>query len=77
MLVSHAPMDVPRRLTNGPRALFLCHSRCGGGGAGFGSMVTRAGRWIDQRSSRPEGLTELLQAATGTDRSTEDRKSVV
>ncbi|RWZ77386.1 hypothetical protein EQK42_03335 [Streptomyces albidoflavus] len=63
---------MPRRLTNGPRALFLCHSRCWGSGAGVGSTVTRAGRWIDQRSSRPEDLTELLQASTGTDRSTEN-----
>ncbi|MEU2823120.1 hypothetical protein ABZ763_12790 [Streptomyces bacillaris] len=30
--------------------------------------VTRAGWWIDQRSSDPEDLTELLRAATGADR---------
>ncbi|MGI5054341.1 hypothetical protein ACM9HC_30060 [Streptomyces sp. JAC18] len=34
--------------------------------------VTRAGWWIDQRSSEPEDLTELLRAATGADRPTED-----
>ncbi|WP_019062406.1 hypothetical protein [Streptomyces prunicolor] len=34
--------------------------------------ITRAGWWIDQRSSEPGDLTELLQAATETDRPTED-----
>ncbi|MEW1996999.1 hypothetical protein ACFWFH_15130 [Streptomyces coelicoflavus] len=34
--------------------------------------VTRAGWWIDQRSSEPDDLTELLQAATATDRPTEN-----
>lgn len=34
--------------------------------------VTRAGWWIDQRSSEPEDLTELLRAATGADRPTEN-----
>ncbi|WP_186781591.1 MULTISPECIES: hypothetical protein [unclassified Streptomyces] len=34
--------------------------------------VTRAGWWIDQRSSEPDDLTELLQAATGADRPTEN-----
>ncbi|MBO0518468.1 hypothetical protein J0695_43225, partial [Streptomyces beijiangensis] len=34
--------------------------------------VTRAGWWIDQRSSQPDDLTELLQAATGADRPTEN-----
>lgn len=34
--------------------------------------VTRAGWWIDQRSSEPGGLTELLQAATEADRPTEN-----
>jgi hypothetical protein len=33
--------------------------------------VTCAGWWIDQRSSEPGDLTELLQAATETDRPTE------
>ncbi|MFI6948208.1 hypothetical protein [Streptomyces sp. NPDC050422] len=34
--------------------------------------VTRAGWWIDQRSSEPDDLAELLQAATETDRPTEN-----
>ncbi|MFD5469575.1 hypothetical protein [Streptomyces sp. NPDC127105] len=34
--------------------------------------VTRAGWWIDQRSSQPDDLTELLRAATGADRPTEN-----
>ncbi|MGW9421740.1 hypothetical protein ACWGSU_10215 [Streptomyces koyangensis] len=34
--------------------------------------VTRAGWWVDQRSSEPDDLTELLQAATGADRTTEN-----
>ncbi|MFE0819847.1 hypothetical protein [Streptomyces sp. NPDC058847] len=34
--------------------------------------VTRAEWWIDQRSSEPEDLTELLRAATGVDRPTEN-----
>ncbi|MFI2354567.1 hypothetical protein ACH5AG_07735 [Streptomyces anulatus] len=34
--------------------------------------VTRAGWWIDQRSSEPDDLTELLQAATEADRTTEN-----
>ncbi|MYX00731.1 hypothetical protein GTY72_13980 [Streptomyces sp. SID8378] len=34
--------------------------------------VTRAGWWIDQRSSEPEDLAELLMAATGADRPTEN-----
>ncbi|MEY9846381.1 hypothetical protein ABH940_003468 [Streptacidiphilus sp. BW17] len=34
--------------------------------------VTRAGWWIDQRSSEPGDLAELLQAATETDRPTEN-----
>ncbi|MFF5345320.1 hypothetical protein ACFY4H_32225 [Streptomyces althioticus] len=34
--------------------------------------VIRAGWWIDQRSSQPDDLTELLQAATGADRPTEN-----
>ncbi|MGW9115465.1 hypothetical protein ACWGRV_02295 [Streptomyces sp. NPDC055663] len=34
--------------------------------------VTRAGWWIDQRSSEPDDLTELLQAATAADRPTEN-----
>ncbi|MFJ5938564.1 hypothetical protein [Streptomyces sp. NPDC093071] len=34
--------------------------------------VTRAGWWIDQRFSQPEDLPELLQAATGADRPTEN-----
>lgn len=34
--------------------------------------VTRAGWWIDQRSSEPEDLAELLRAATGADRPTEN-----
>ncbi|MFF5721379.1 hypothetical protein [Streptomyces buecherae] len=34
--------------------------------------VSRAGWWIDQRSSQPEDLAELLQAATDSDRSTEN-----
>ncbi|MFF9345245.1 hypothetical protein ACF1CG_36500 [Streptomyces sp. NPDC014773] len=32
--------------------------------------TTRAGWWIDQRSSEPENLSELLQAATDVDRPT-------
>ncbi|WP_217231416.1 hypothetical protein [Streptomyces anulatus] len=35
-------------------------------------FVTRAGWWIDQRSSGPGELAELLQAATGADRPTEN-----
>ncbi|MFD9421831.1 MULTISPECIES: hypothetical protein [unclassified Streptomyces] len=34
--------------------------------------ITRAGWWIDQRSSEPDDLTELLQAATEADRPTEN-----
>ncbi|MFI0942772.1 hypothetical protein [Streptomyces sp. NPDC021020] len=34
--------------------------------------VTRAGWWIDQRSSGPEELAELLGAATNVDRPTEN-----
>ncbi|WP_328946410.1 hypothetical protein OG259_38075 [Streptomyces sp. NBC_00250] len=34
--------------------------------------ITRAGWWIDQRSSEPDDLTELLQAATDADRPTEN-----
>ncbi|MFF4453806.1 hypothetical protein [Streptomyces goshikiensis] len=34
--------------------------------------ITRAGWWIDQRSSHPDELTELLQAATAADRPTEN-----
>ncbi|MFF1651399.1 hypothetical protein [Streptomyces sp. NPDC058240] len=34
--------------------------------------ITHAGRWIDQRASEPEDLTELLQAATEADRPTEN-----
>jgi hypothetical protein len=34
--------------------------------------ITRAGWWIDQRYSEPGDLTELLQAATETDRPTEN-----
>lgn len=34
--------------------------------------ITRAGWWIDQRSSEPGDLTELLQSATETDRPTEN-----
>lgn len=34
--------------------------------------VTRAGWWIDQRSSEPEDLAELLMAANGADRPTEN-----
>ncbi|WP_416484236.1 hypothetical protein [Streptomyces sp. CL12] len=34
--------------------------------------ITRAGWWIDQRSSAPEDLAELLQAATAADRPTEN-----
>lgn len=34
--------------------------------------ITRAGWWIDQRSSDPEDLTELLQAATDHDRPSEN-----
>jgi hypothetical protein len=34
--------------------------------------ITRAGWWIDQRDSNPEDLPELLQAATDTDRPTEN-----
>ncbi|MFE7028815.1 hypothetical protein ACFU9Y_00785 [Streptomyces sp. NPDC057621] len=47
----------------------------GGQGAqvlGPARTVTRAGWWIDQRSSEPEDLTELLRAATGADRPTEN-----
>ncbi|MGW1295920.1 hypothetical protein [Streptomyces sp. NPDC002533] len=35
-------------------------------------FVTRAGWWIDQRSSGPGDLAELLQAATESDRPTEN-----
>ncbi|MFE9597188.1 hypothetical protein [Streptomyces hokutonensis] len=34
--------------------------------------ITRAGWWIDQRSSSPDDLTELLQAATEAERPTEN-----
>jgi hypothetical protein len=34
--------------------------------------ITRAGWWIDQRSSEPDDLTELLDAATDNDRPTEN-----
>ncbi|SCD69546.1 hypothetical protein GA0115239_105926 [Streptomyces sp. BpilaLS-43] len=34
--------------------------------------ITRAGWWLDQRSSLPNDLTELLQAATEADRPTEN-----
>ncbi|NEA72590.1 hypothetical protein [Streptomyces sp. SID13588] len=34
--------------------------------------ITRSGWWIDQRSSEPDDLTELLQAATSADRPTEN-----
>lgn len=34
--------------------------------------VTRAGWWIDQRDSEPGDLAELLDAATDTDRPTEN-----
>ncbi|MGW2056238.1 hypothetical protein ACWCOZ_20385 [Streptomyces sp. NPDC001840] len=34
--------------------------------------ITRAGWWIDQRSSEPGDLSELLQAATDRDRPTEN-----
>jgi hypothetical protein len=34
--------------------------------------ISRAGWWIDQRSSEPGDLTELLQAATIADRPTEN-----
>ncbi|MFI2116705.1 hypothetical protein ACH489_19770 [Streptomyces rubiginosohelvolus] len=34
--------------------------------------VTHAGWWIDQRSSEPGDLTELLRAATEADRPTEN-----
>lgn len=34
--------------------------------------VTRAGWWIGQRTSEPKDLTELLRAATGADRPTEN-----
>ncbi|WP_330457390.1 hypothetical protein OIB37_11055 [Streptomyces sp. NBC_00820] len=34
--------------------------------------ITRAGWWLDQRSSDPEDLTELLQAATEADRPAEN-----
>jgi hypothetical protein len=34
--------------------------------------VTRAGWWIDQRSSEPGDLAELLDAATDADRPTEN-----
>ncbi|KND38328.1 hypothetical protein IQ63_08200 [Streptomyces acidiscabies] len=34
--------------------------------------ITRAGWWIDQRSSEPGDLGELLQAATDADRPTEN-----
>lgn len=34
--------------------------------------ITRAGWWIDQRSSQSGDLAELLQAATDSDRPTEN-----
>ncbi|MFB7620049.1 hypothetical protein [Kitasatospora sp. NPDC056181] len=34
--------------------------------------ITRAGWWIDQRSSEPDDLSELLDAAADTDRPTEN-----
>ncbi|MFD5327941.1 hypothetical protein [Streptomyces sp. NPDC127092] len=34
--------------------------------------ITRAGWWIDQRSSEPDDLTELLQAASDADRPSEN-----
>ncbi|MFB7666905.1 hypothetical protein ACFC1R_23645 [Kitasatospora sp. NPDC056138] len=34
--------------------------------------ITRAGWWIDQRSSEPDDLAELLEAATDRDRPTEN-----
>ncbi|MFB7470616.1 hypothetical protein [Kitasatospora sp. NPDC056184] len=34
--------------------------------------VTRAGWWIDQRSSEPADLEELLEAAVDADRPTEN-----
>ncbi|AJF68570.1 hypothetical protein [Streptomyces vietnamensis] len=34
--------------------------------------ITRAGWWINQRSSEPDDLTELLQAATDADRPSEN-----
>jgi hypothetical protein len=34
--------------------------------------ITRAGWWIDQRSSEPDDLPELLQAATEAERPTEN-----
>ncbi|NEA56582.1 hypothetical protein G3I60_21195 [Streptomyces sp. SID13666] len=34
--------------------------------------ITRAGWWLDQRSSEPGDLSELLQAATAADRPTEN-----
>lgn len=34
--------------------------------------ITRAGWWIDQRSSEPDDLSELLQAATDADRPSEN-----
>lgn len=34
--------------------------------------ITRAGWWIDQRSSEPDDLAELLHAATEADRPTEN-----
>lgn len=34
--------------------------------------VTRAGWWIDQRSSEPDDLAELLEAASAADRPTEN-----
>lgn len=39
---------------------------------GTARTITRAGWWIDQRSSEPEDLTELLQAAADRDRPTEN-----
>ncbi|MCD0485235.1 hypothetical protein LO771_23325 [Streptacidiphilus sp. ASG 303] len=39
---------------------------------GTARTITRAGWWIDQRSSAPEDLIELLQAATDADRPTEN-----
>ncbi|MFD5185913.1 hypothetical protein ACFWMQ_25580 [Streptomyces sp. NPDC058372] len=36
------------------------------------ATVTRAGWWIDHCFSQPEDLTELIQAATGADRPTEN-----
>jgi hypothetical protein len=37
--------------------------------------ITRAGWWLDQRTSEPEDLAELLDAATDTDRPVENPHS--